>query len=67
MMRHRYEFVQRKIGWNIRGCLAAWKREKFLMRGNVIELSKNEFIILRVLFEKQGDVRRGRFNECIVE
>ena len=29
---------------------------KVSYEGNVIELSKNEFIILRVLFEKQGDI-----------
>ena len=29
---------------------------KVSYEGSVIELSKNEFIILRVLFEKQGDI-----------
>ena len=46
----------KKIGWNIKGLPYNWEAERFSYEGNVIELSKNEFIILRVLFEKQGDI-----------
>ena len=55
MMRRSYEFVQQD--WlEYKGLPCSLEVEKVSYEGNVIELSKNEFIILRVLFEKQGDI-----------
>ena len=56
MMRRSYEFVQQKDWMEYKGIALQLGSGKVSYEGNVIELSKNEFIILRVLFEKQGDI-----------
>ncbi len=57
MMVSQLEFVQQKDWLEYKGIACNWKR-KFRYEGNVIELEmKNEFIILRVLFENIAILR----------
>ena len=56
MMRRSYEFVQRKDWIEYKGATLQLASTKVSFNGEEMDLSKNELIVLRVLFEKQGDI-----------
>ena len=56
MMRRSYEFVQKKDWIQYKGATLQLASTKVSFNGEEIDLSKNELIVLRVLFEKQGDI-----------
>ena len=56
MMRRSYEFVQKKDWIEYKGATLQLARTKVGFNGEEMDLSKNELIVLRVLFEKQGDI-----------
>lgn len=56
MMRRSYEFVQQKDWIEYKGATLQLASTKVSFNGEEIDLSKNELIVLRVLFEKQGDI-----------
>lgn len=56
MMRRSYEFVQQKDWIEYKGATLQLASTKVSFNGEEMDLSKNELIVLRVLFEKQGDI-----------
>ena len=56
MMRRSYEFVQQKDWIEYKGATLQLASTKVSFNGKEMDLSKNELIVLRVLFEKQGDI-----------
>ena len=56
MMRRSYEFVQQKDWIEYKGATLQLASTKVGFNGEEMDLSKNELIVLRVLFEKQGDI-----------
>ena len=56
MMRRSYEFVQQKYWIEYKGATLQLASTKVSFNGEEMDLSKNELIVLRVLFEKQGDI-----------
>ena len=55
-MRRSYEFVQQKDWIEYKGATLQLASTKVSFNGEEMDLSKNELIVLRVLFEKQGDI-----------